>query len=91
MLEHLNSVDGNIRFTFEREHDGRLPFLDVQVSREGEQLKTAVFRKATNTGQVLNFASHHAPAAKNAVVRALMDRVDTHIRKDDLEGQRQKS
>ena len=26
--------------------------------------------------------------AKNAVVRALMDRVDTHIRKDDLEGQR---
>ena len=64
LLEHINRVDGNIRFTLEREHGGQLPFLDVKVSREREQLKTTVFRKANNTGQVLNFASHHGPLAK---------------------------
>ena len=48
-------------------------------------MKTAVFRKANNAGQVLNFVSHHAPSAKSAVFRALMDRLDSHIRADDLE------
>ena len=85
LLDHINNIDGNIRFTLEREHGGQLLFLDVKVIRERDQLKTAVFRKANNTGQVLNFVSHHAPSAKSAVARALMDRVDSHIRAYDLE------
>ena len=40
---------------------------------------TAVYRKPTCTGQVLNFDSHHSALANSAVVQALMDRVDTHV------------
>ena len=31
-LVHLNSQDENIRFTYEKEEDHHLPFLDVQVA-----------------------------------------------------------
>ena len=63
----------------EREEEHQLPFLDVKVSRKNERLMTAVHRKPTCTSQVLNFDSHHSALAKSAVVRALMDRVDTHV------------
>ena len=87
LLEHINSVDGNIRFILERECDRGLPFLDVKVNREeGGQLRTAVYRKPTYTNQILNFQSHHSTSAKTSVVRSLMDRLDTHFETEDEEG-----
>ena len=87
LLAHINSIDGNIRFTLERECDRGLPFLDVKVNREeGGQLRTAVYRKATYTNQILNFQSHHSTSAKTSVVRSLMDGLDTHFETEDEEG-----
>jgi len=33
--EHLNSIDetGSIKFTYEMEHEGSLPFLDIFITR----------------------------------------------------------
>ena len=45
----LNSVRPSIKFTMELEEDGKLPFLDVMVTRNEDRLVTSVYRK-TQTG-----------------------------------------
>ena len=87
LLRHINRCDPQIVFTLEREDNGCLPFLDVAVRRgEGRRLRTSVFRKETHTDHVLNFNSHHSRNAKLAVVRSLMNRLDSHFAPDDMEG-----
>nr|VZI43264.1 unnamed protein product [Spirometra erinaceieuropaei] len=52
----LNSVFPDIQFTMEAEANNQLPFLDVLVHRKPNgHLKTTVYRKATNTRQILSF------------------------------------
>nr|VZI25429.1 unnamed protein product [Spirometra erinaceieuropaei] len=75
----LNSTFHDIQFTREDEEDEKLPFLDVLVTRTPDgELSTAVYRKATNTTQVLNYHSNHPLVHKWGCVRALFDRVKTH-------------
>ena len=86
-LVHLNSQDENIRFTYEKEEDHRVPYLDVQVERKRKKLMTGVFCKKTYTNRVLAFDSHHSNNAKRAVIISLFDRVKSHFGKDDRHGQ----
>ncbi|BHF67682.1 hypothetical protein SprV_0301071000 [Sparganum proliferum] len=77
--EHLNTVIPDIQCTMEEEENKQLAFLDVLVCRKdcgGPQTK--VFRKATNTTQILNFNSNHPTSHKHSCVRALYRRVETH-------------
>ncbi|BHF72281.1 hypothetical protein SprV_0401534500 [Sparganum proliferum] len=77
--EHLNAVFPDIQFTMEEEENNQLAFLDVLVCRKDcGGLKTKVFRKATNTIQVLNFNSNHPISHKRSCVRTLYRRVETH-------------
>nr|VZI24562.1 unnamed protein product [Spirometra erinaceieuropaei] len=77
--EHLNAVFPDIQFTMEEEEDNHLTFLDVLVCRKDcGGLKTKVFRKATNTMQVLNFNSNHPSSHKRSCVRTHYRRVETH-------------
>ncbi|BHF75559.1 hypothetical protein SprV_0501865500 [Sparganum proliferum] len=76
--EHLNAVFPDIQFTME-EKNNQLAFLDVLVCRKDYGgLKTKVFRKATNTTQILNFNSNPPTSHKRSCVRALYRRVETH-------------
>ncbi|BHF64138.1 hypothetical protein SprV_0200713700 [Sparganum proliferum] len=77
--ERLNTVFPDIQFTMEEEENNQLAFLDVLVCRKDcGELKTKVFRKATNTMQVLNFNSNHPISHKRSCVRTLYRRVETH-------------
>ncbi|BHF67793.1 hypothetical protein SprV_0301082200 [Sparganum proliferum] len=77
--EHLNAVFTDIQFTMEEEENNQLAFLDVLVCRKDcGGLKTEVFRKATNTMQVLNFNSNHPISHKRSCVMTLYRRVETH-------------
>ena len=47
--EHINQQHPNIQFTIEEGKDGKLAFLDVQVTRSSDGLSTSVYRKPTHT------------------------------------------
>ncbi|BHF79911.1 hypothetical protein SprV_0702303500 [Sparganum proliferum] len=75
----LNGIFPDIQFTREDEHDEQLPFLVVLVTRTPNgELNTTVYRKATNTTQILNYHSNHPMAHKRSCVRTLFQRVKTH-------------
>nr|VZI38833.1 unnamed protein product [Spirometra erinaceieuropaei] len=63
----------------EEEENNQLALLDVHVCRKDcGEIKTKVFRKATNTMQALNFSSNHPISRKHSCVRTLFRRVETH-------------
>ena len=75
-FQHLNSLDGHIKFTAENpREDGSIPFLDTLVKPNNDgSLQTKVFRKPTHTNQYLKWDSHHAISNKYSVISSLLHR-----------------
>jgi len=71
-LNHLNSVRPSIQL--EIEDDRKLPFMDVQVTRDTESgtFQTAIYRKPTHTDRYLHFESYHSAHVKTGVIRTLL-------------------
>ncbi|BHF57715.1 hypothetical protein SprV_0100066000 [Sparganum proliferum] len=68
--ENLNAIFPDIQFTMEEEENNQLAFLDVLICRkDGGGLRTEVFRKATNTTQVMSYNSNHPISHKRSCVR----------------------
>ena len=57
--ENLNIVHPNIKFTFEVEVGGCIPFLDIKLFRDNHRLQCEVYRKPTTTSHVIPFHSQH--------------------------------
>ena len=75
LLNYLNSVDSNIKFTVEPPNEqGAIPFLDTFPRPSGNKITISVYRKPTHTDRYLDFNSNDPKSAKRAVVRALTDR-----------------
>ena len=55
ILSVLNSFNMNIKFTYELEYEGKLPFFDVLLCRTGKKIYTKVYRKATNNDVYFNW------------------------------------
>ena len=50
LLQHLNTIEPSIQFTYETESDDHsLPFLDILLMRHGNSILTSVYRKPTHT------------------------------------------
>ena len=78
-LDHINSIDSNIHFTYEDpKEDGCIPFLDMLITPDEEgRRKTNVYRKPTHTDQYLHWDSHHAITSKYSMIGTLYHRVRT--------------
>ena len=55
--DYFNKCHPNMNFTFEQEKNGKLSFLDVDVSRDGNTFVTSVSRKPTFSGVYSHFDS----------------------------------
>ena len=85
LLNHLNSIDPNIKFTIEPPNEqGAIPFLDTFPRPSGNQIITSVYRKPTHTDRYLDFNSNQPKSAKCAVVRVLSDRAKNECSSPEL-------
>ena len=60
-LRQINSLHPNLKFTCEREVEGKLPFLDMMIINTKGILSSTWYNKPTDTGLIMNF---HALAPK---------------------------
>ncbi|KAH9595847.1 hypothetical protein MS3_00000867 [Schistosoma haematobium] len=75
----INNVFDDIKFTMERKSNNKLSFLDVLITRtDTGKLETQVYRKPTNTDQILNYNSNNPRAHKINRVHTLFKRARTH-------------
>lgn len=58
-LDLLNSQYETIKFTMEMEKDGKIPFLDTEITRKNCKLEVNVYRKPTSTYRRITSDSHH--------------------------------
>ncbi|BFZ08010.1 hypothetical protein BsWGS_11049 [Bradybaena similaris] len=73
-LSHINNHNPAIQFTMEVEKQGSLPFLDVKVERDDNNLRFTVHRKDTHTDQYLHAHSNHSMKTKIGIVKGMVDR-----------------
>ena len=66
-LDRINGLAPSIKFTFETESNGHLPFLDVEIIRENNILFTKVYRKPTNICSYVHYYSDHHINVKRSV------------------------
>jgi hypothetical protein len=70
-IEWLNSMERSIKFTKEREVDGRLPFLDLMVINNGIGLEFDIYRKSTFSKRFITSDSFHSFKHKMAAFNAM--------------------
>ncbi|XP_072046601.1 uncharacterized protein [Amphiura filiformis] len=93
LTNHINQSDptGNIKFTYEKEQEGTIPFLDTLIVRKADgSVKLLVYRKVTHTDQYLNFQSHHPIHHKLGVVRTLLDRMNSIVTEEETRNRKRR-
>ena len=72
--KYLNTKHKNIKFTYEKQIENKLPFLDILIGNN-ENLQTSVFQKKTYTGLLLNYFSFVPDYYKYGLIKTLIDRM----------------
>ena len=86
-LTRLNGLHSSLWFTFEKEKNNTLPFLDVFVERAKASYETNVYRKPTFTGQYLRWESFTLIKRKASLVSTLVHRALMICSKSKLKGE----
>ena len=85
LLTVLNRFHPSIKFTYELEANGSLPFLDVRVTRSPERhtFETTIYRKPTFTGLMINWNSfvplQYKKASVDSMVRRALSICSTYL------------
>ena len=72
--KYLSSKHPNINFSLEKENDGRLSFLDINIFREKEKFVTNIYWKKTFSGVYANFNSFRPETYKTGLIESLLFR-----------------
>ena len=73
-LDALNLMHSALKFTFEKEENDQLPFLDVLMEKSNVEFLTSVFRKPTFTGQYFRWDSFGPTKRKANLIETLVHR-----------------
>ena len=73
-FSHLNSLHQLLGFTFEKECNRTLPFLDVLVEKNDHEFVTSIYRKPTFTGQYIRWNSFCPMKRKTNLISTLVHR-----------------
>ena len=71
-LVTLNCLHPAFKFTFEKEHDGKLPLLDIVVESTELGFETNVYRKPTFSGQYIRLESFSPRKRKTNLIATLV-------------------
>ena len=72
-LTTLNEAHLAISFKMEVANNNKLPFIGVELIKIGKQLKTCVYRKATNKGLLLHYQSHVDARYKRSLLMTMLN------------------
>jgi hypothetical protein len=76
VLNRLNSFHQTIQFTSEVEQEGKIPFLDLSVSRTNEGgIEFDIYRKPTDNQLFIRSDSYHHPSHKHAAFHSMFYRL----------------
>ena len=73
-LTTLNGLHPSLTFTMELPVNGRIPFISIEIIKNGTQLETQVHRKSTNIGLLLHFHSHTDKRYKDSLLKTMLHR-----------------
>ena len=75
-LTTLNGLHPSLSFTMELPVDDRIPFIGIDIIKNGTKLETRarVYRKPTNTGLLLHFNSHTDKRYKDSLLKTMLHR-----------------
>ena len=74
-LDVFKSIEQSIKFTFEKEENNTLNFLELKIIKyRNGSLITNWFKKRTWSGCYLNYESHHLFSQKIGLIKGLVDR-----------------
>ena len=73
-FKFLNTQLPNIKFTFEKEKDGKLAFLEVLIFKTDQNLCTSIYRKMTSIGLYTNFVNFTPYSYKIRLIKTLIHR-----------------
>ena len=73
-FKYLNEQHPNIKFTLEKQNNGKIPFLDVLIENDDDKFFTSVYHKPTHTGLLTNYFSFIPNSYKISLIRTLVDR-----------------
>ena len=71
-LTTLNSLHPNLSFTMELPVDNKIPFIGMEIIKNGTQIETQVYRKPTNTGLLLHLQSHTDNRYKDCLLKTMI-------------------
>ena len=72
--DYLNKCHPNMKFSFEEEKNGKLPFLDEELSQKGNKFVTTVYRKPNFSGASTHFDSFLLTTYKFSMIYTLIFR-----------------
>ena len=73
-LDKLNSCHRNLKFTMKIAEQNTIPFVGMNITKRGNRLETAVYRKSTNTCLLLHYHSHVDKRHKDCLITTMIHR-----------------
>ena len=64
----LNNIEPSINFTYEKEFNNTISFLDILIIKSQSSLTFKVYRKPTNWNGFIDFYSHHNNKIKTGLI-----------------------